>query len=83
MTSKRTSNKKEEVLKVMKRLESYGDIEEVAVESTYNWYWLIDLLEEHAYPVVLANPGRFQQYAGLKHSDDKSDAYYLAEMLLW
>ncbi len=28
----------------------------VAVESTYNWYWLIDGLQEREYPVVLAHP---------------------------
>lgn len=78
---KRIRNHRDEVLKVMQHLESYGEIEEVAIESTYNWYWLVDLLREAGYPVVLANPSRFQQYEGLKVSDDKSDAYYLAEML--
>ncbi len=31
-------------------------LEQVAVESTYNWYWLVDGLRALAYPVVLANP---------------------------
>ena len=31
-------------------------LEQVAVESTYNWYWLVDGLKELRYPVVLANP---------------------------
>ena len=51
----------------------------LAVESTYNWYWLVDGLRAQGYPVVLANPAEIQQYSGLKHSDDKSDAYFLAE----
>lgn len=52
----------------------------LAVESTYNWYWLVDGLRAHAYPVVLANPAQIEQYSGLKHADDKSDAYFLAEL---
>ena len=28
----------------------------MAVESTYNWYWLVDGLRGLNYPVVLANP---------------------------
>lgn len=56
-------------------------LETMAVESTYNWYWLVDGLQDQGYPVVLANPAAMQQYDGLKHADDKSDAFFLAEML--
>ena len=56
-------------------------IDTIAVESTYNWYWLVDGLVDNHYKVVLANPAKIQIYSGLKHSDDKSDAYWLAEML--
>jgi transposase len=52
----------------------------LAVESTYNWYWLVDGLRALSYPVVLANPAQIVQYNGLKHADDKSDAYFLAEL---
>jgi transposase len=51
------------------------------VESTYNWYWLVDGLMEEGYRVHLANPSAIQQYCGMKHSDDKHDAFWLAEML--
>lgn len=57
------------------------DIEGVVVESTYNWYWLVDFLIEEGYNVHLANPSRIQQYSGLKHGDDEHDAFWLAEML--
>jgi transposase len=40
------------------------DIAGVVVESTYNWYWLVDLLNEEGYEVHLANPSRIQQYCG-------------------
>jgi transposase len=56
-------------------------LERLAVESTYNWYWLVDGLQAAGYPVVLANPAGFSPYNGLKHADDKSDAFFLAEML--
>ena len=53
----------------------------IVVESTYNWYWLVDGLMEEGYRVHLANPSAIQQYSGLKHGDDKHDAFWLAEML--
>ena len=53
----------------------------IAVESTYNWYWMVDGLMEEGYKVHLANPSAIQQYTGLKHADDKHDAFWLAEML--
>jgi transposase len=56
-------------------------IEGVVVESTFNWYWLVDSLMEAGYQVHLANPCAIQKYRGLKHCDDNSDAVWLAEML--
>ena len=53
----------------------------VVVESTYNWYWLVDGLQEEGYKVHLANPAAMQQYSGLKHTDDQSDAFWLAHMI--
>jgi transposase len=53
----------------------------VVVESTFNWYWLVDGLMEAGYPVQLANTTAIQQYSGLKHTDDESDAEWLAEMV--
>ena len=32
------------------------DIIDIVVESTYNWYWLVDLLMAEGYKVHLANP---------------------------
>jgi transposase len=57
------------------------DLAGIAVESTYNWYWLVDGLQEDGYKMHLANPSAFQKYEGLKHTDDKSDAFWLAHML--
>ena len=52
----------------------------VVVESTYNWYWLVDGLQEAGYKVHLANPSAIKQYEGLKHTDDKWDSFWLAHM---
>jgi len=57
------------------------DITDIAVESTYNWYWLVDLLMAEGYRVHLANPSAIQKYTGLKYSDDRHDAFWLAEMM--
>ena len=38
----------------------------IAVESTFNWYWLVDGLMDHGYRVHLANPAAIKQYEGLK-----------------
>jgi len=71
-----------ELEKVLGFLEPYKErLETIAVESTYNWYWLVDGLQAAGYPVVLANPAGMAQYSGLKHSDDTSDAFFLAELL--
>jgi transposase len=53
----------------------------LVVESTYNWYWLVDGLMEAGYQMHLANPTAMQQYSGLKYSDDHSDARWLAHLL--
>jgi len=57
------------------------DIAGIAVESTYNWYWLVDLLMAEGYKVHLANPAEIQKYTGLKYADDQHDAFWLTEML--
>src|SRR5438094_262155 len=59
----------------------HREIEGVVVESTYNWYWLVDGLMEAGYHVHLANPAAMQQYNGLKYTDDRSDARWLAHLL--
>ena len=55
----------------------------LVVESTYNWYWLVDGLMDAGYSRVhLANPSAIKQYEGLKHSDDQHDAFFLAQLLI-
>ena len=44
-----------------------GELAGVVVESTYNWYWLVDGLEDAGFRVHLANTAAIKQYDGLKH----------------
>src|SRR3989442_2779658 len=53
----------------------------VVVESTYNWYWLVDALQTAGYRGHLANTAAIKRYEGLKHSGDEDDAAYLAQLL--
>lgn len=66
---------------LLAELEPYkADLSVIVVESTFNWYWLVDCLMDQGYKVLLANPAAMQQYKGLKHVDDKHDAFWLAHM---
>jgi len=51
------------------------------VESTYNWYWLVDGLMDAGFVVHLAHTSALPRYAGLKYSNDFSDARQLAHLL--
>ncbi len=57
------------------------ELQGIVVESTYNWYWLVDGLMEQGHKVHLANTAAIQQYEGLKYTDDHSDARWLAHVL--
>lgn len=67
---------------ILQQLSPYtSSIQGIVVESTYNWYWLVDGLMEKDHVVHLANTAAIQQYEGLKYTDDHSDARWLAHML--
>ncbi len=57
------------------------DLAGCVVESTYNCYWLVDGLMDAGFPVHLAHTGAVPQCAGIKYTDDKSDARHLAHLL--
>jgi transposase len=81
---KRIFNEKlpNDITTIAQRLELFsGTLQGVVVESTYNWYWLVDGLMAEGYAVHLANPSAIQQYKGMMFADDKHDAFWLAEML--
>lgn len=76
---KKLPNDPEIILNALKLYKD--DIVGIVVESTYNWYWLVDLLMAEGYKVHLANPAGIQKYSGLKHADDQDDAFWLCDML--
>lgn len=53
----------------------------IAVESTYNWYWLVDGLMANSYKVHLAHPAETSKKSRKKYSDDYRDAFKLADLL--
>ena len=71
-----------ELGKVLEALEPYREqLVGIAVESTYNWYWLVDGLQAAGYRVHLANTAAMKKYDGLKYADDSTDAAHLAHLL--
>ena len=67
---------------ITQHLQPYAqDLTGIVVESTYNWYWLVDGLIENDYSVHLANTLAIKQYNGIKHTNDATDARFLAHLL--
>lgn len=79
LEDKRVNN---ELAATLELLSPYKNkIKAVAVESTFNWYWLVDDLIENEYDVMLVNTAAVKQYDGLKYSGDHQDAYHLAHLM--
>lgn len=57
-----------------------GEIK-VALEATYNWYWLVDLLQRLGAQVQLANPYKTRIIGEAKVKTDKIDSRILALLL--
>lgn len=57
------------------------DLHGVAVESTFNWYWLVDGLADNEFNTLLVNPSAVKQYEGVKHTNDDTDAFHLAHLM--
>lgn len=76
---RRLPNSLEAIVAALRSCE--GQIVGVAVESTFNWYWLVDGLRAEGFTVHLVNTAAVKQYDGLKHSSDFDDARHLAHLL--
>jgi len=71
-----------DLMEILEFLEPFRpELEGIAVESTYNWYWLVDGLMDAGYPAHLTNTWAIKQYDRLKYSDDRHDARWLAHLL--
>jgi transposase len=76
---RRVPNRLEAVLGALEPFRA--EVQAVAVESTFNWYWLVDGLMEVGYSVDLVNTSSVNRYEGLKYVDDRHDARWLARLL--
>lgn len=75
---KRLPNQRDAILAELEPFKQ--EMVRISIESTFNWYWLVDCLKDTGYNVHLANPAAMQQYSGLKFRDDKHDAFWLAHI---
>ena len=73
-----TSNDLARILTFLGKFE--GEVSCV-VESTYNWYWLVEGLEENGYDIKLAHAYGLHLITGSKHKSDLKDAERLARLL--
>ena len=76
--SRRIVNEPETFLELLQGL---GDDVRVALEATYGWEWLADLLEEAGYELHLAHPLRTKAIAAARVKTDAVDARTLANLL--
>ena len=67
---------------ILAQLSPYREsLQAIAVESTFNWYWLVDGLMDAGYAVKLVNTAAVKVYEGLKYTGDEHDARHLAHLL--
>lgn len=76
---KRLPNDLQAIVAVLQNYQA--ELSACVVESTYNWYWLVDGLMAAGFEVRLAHTSALPEYSGLKYSNDFSDARQLAHLL--
>ena len=62
-------------------IEPYKESLQAVVESSFNWYWLVDGLQEAGYDVCLAHPFGLYMITAAKVKTDRRDAFALAKLL--
>lgn len=75
---KRVPNQLEVVLEL---LEPFREGLKVVVESTFNWYWLVDGLRDAGYDMTLAHTLGMYAITHAKVKTDRRDAFRLARLL--
>jgi len=66
---------------ILEFLEPFREVlEAVAVESTFNWYWVVDGLEDAGYKARLVNTNKALTYRELKYTGDRHDARWLCKL---
>lgn len=72
---------KNELAMILAFLASFEGEVTCVVESTYNWYWLVDGLRDHGYETKLAHAYGLHLITGSKFKSDVKDAHRLARLL--
>jgi Transposase and inactivated derivatives len=67
--------------RLLETLSPYSDHITVGVESTYNWYWLLDGLKRAKIPCFLGHALFIKYRCGNKHKNDTVDAKSIADLL--
>jgi transposase len=66
---------------LLTRIASWEKDITIGVESTFNWYWLIDGLTAHKVPAYLGHALYIKWSSGQKHKTDSIDARQIADLL--
>ena len=66
---------------LIETLEPYREGLRIVVESTFNWYWLVDGLQEAGFDVCLAHTLGLSMITRAKVKTDRRDAFALAKLL--
>jgi len=67
--------------RIIHKIDPFNEDLRIVVESTFNWYWLIDGLQEKGYDVFLAHTLGLYMITGAKVKTDRRDALALAKLL--
>jgi transposase len=67
--------------RLMKLIEPFKATLQIVVESTFNWYWLVDGLQDAGYKVCLAHTLGLYMLTGAEVKTDRRDACALAKRL--
>jgi transposase len=66
---------------ILEFLKPFGEDVHIVIESTINWYWIVDGLMEAGYDVKLAHTLGLHMITGAKVKTDRRDAFKLAKLL--
>jgi transposase len=78
LLSRRIENDPQTFLELLREIDGESKI---ALEATYGWEWLADVLEEAGYELHLAHPLRTKAIASARVKTDSVDALTLAHLL--
>lgn len=76
--SKNIQNNEKELLKFFDQIPQPFKL---ALESTYNWYFFVDMVQPFAKKIYLANPFYLKAFAKQHKKNDKIDAHLIADVL--